>query len=67
MKEGTKESCDLELYLTSKEFKTLRQTDLKIIQTGEVDQATSKFRPWIKFYQEFKWLNSFAMTNECAL
>lgn len=31
-----------------------------------MDKATSKFRAWVKLYQEFKWLNSFAMTNECA-
>lgn len=32
-----------------------------------LDQATSIRRPFIKLYQELKWLNAFAIINEVAV
>ena len=31
------------------------------------NEATSNFRPWIRLYQQVKWLNGFAITNDVAL
>ena len=31
------------------------------------DGAISLYRPWIRIYQEMKWLNAFAITNDLAL
>lgn len=48
-------------------MKSLTKSDAKLLKQGQLDQATSKFRPWIKLYHELKWLNSFALTNDVAM
>lgn len=46
---------------------SINERDKRLIKEGHQDSATSKFRPWIRIYQELNSLKAFAITNEMAL